>query len=222
MTKTDEKKSPGRPKKPGWERLLEIARGLNHEDHLKLQEAGFLIPYMEGMDESDLDKPTWIYRCVHCGKPALHFVGKLFKKLDGETVERPPVTTPIEQLPWVQPFTQAINRYEPSCQHCGQEVVRTGRYFRDKHVWHAEQWAISNEEGMALLSKHTAHSARAAVPYGRIAPRLDAHQPDGSPVGLDSSFDAHAPKNVSDFIPEEGLQKIETLDNAGVLRTPKR
>ncbi len=207
--KTEPKPKPGRPRKPHWERMMELAKGLSAHDHKELEERGWLVPWLADA-KGDMDTPTWIYLCVHCGEPALHFVGEKFRGHDGQLCDRPPVSLTIDELPWVQPAHQAVNRYAPVCQHCGQEVARIGRYFKAKHIYHAEQWAVSRKDGMEKLREHRAKNP------GQVEGRIQVG--GNSPVTSGEFGDLAG--EVSDYIPEDAKAKIVTLENAYGTLTP--
>lgn len=117
-----------------FERLIAAAAELTQQERDKLTLAGCVIPVVSKNGLAGAN--VWGYRCKSCSGIAVEFVGDAFSDGQGGTLNKPPLSLPIDQIPWTQPLLMPtqINRARPFCQCCMQPLSLHGRYLILKHI----------------------------------------------------------------------------------------
>lgn len=154
---------------------------LSSEERASFAAEGWVVPVV---DPKGGDQRVYGYRCKHCGKIALEFVGTSFDVGNGQMIDHPPSGLAISRLPWVQPLLppNMVKREQPICQQpqCFQPVALHNSSLIPKLV-----------VNMQDFEKSFCHNPRARVnEILKGEPKTEAsHNPDGTPITLSRQYD---------------------------------
>lgn len=160
--------------------LLEAMARLTPEERAQLQQRGAVLPHFGKTIDS---QAKYGYRCKHCGKIGLEFIGEQFDNGAGELVDKPPLGLRLADLPWAQPKLrlEQINRSSPRCQYCLGVLPHSNGYGIEKYLVDIALYQDSRDKGFEALRE-----ARRKGDKNQAS-----HNPDGSPISVSSSYDAN-------------------------------
>jgi len=167
--------------------LLEIAAKLTPAEREELQRHGAIIPHF-GTTIGGQSK--YGYRCKHCGKIGLEFIGEKFDNGAGQTVSTPPLGMRVEHLPWAQPKLQLqqVIRGAPRCQYCLATLPTSNGYLIERFV--------------VIISDYESRRDKAFEEMREMKFRGDksqaTHNHDGMPINVSTNYDANPDRIIAE------------------------
>jgi len=179
--------------------LLEAMARLTPEERAQLQQRGAVLPHFGKTIDA---QAKYGYRCKHCGKIGLEFIGEQFDNGIGELVDKPPLGLRLADLPWAQPRLrlEQINRSAPKCQYCLGVLPHSNGYGIEKYLVDIALYQDSRDKGFEALRESRRKSDKNQA----------SHNPDGSPISLSSSYDTTRAQD--DMIVANAKAKAEETD----------
>jgi hypothetical protein len=163
--------------------FVEALAKLSPQERAELQQRGCVLPHL-GKKLTTINK--FGYRCKHCGKIGLEFVGEQFDNGAGELMNKPPTGLRVENLPWVQPNLRLdqVNRAAPRCQCCLTTLPTSNGYLFEKHVVDMALYKSSRDKAFEEMAKAKRAQNQSTA----------THNADGSPIRMDTDYDANDDK----------------------------
>lgn len=126
------------PAPPTANDFLRVLAQMSPSERVALSDSGIVVPTISNDPESDPTARKFGYRCRHCNKVALVFIGDRFTDAAGNQFDEFPGGIQPASIPWVQPRRAGnpgwTDRSRPNCQCCGEPVDLMNGLFRPERV----------------------------------------------------------------------------------------
>lgn len=171
---------------------------LTSEQRAELQRRGAVIPHF-GKSLNEVNK--YGYRCKHCGRIGLEFVGDSFDNGAGVLVDKPPLSLRIENIPWVQPKLRLdqVTRAQPKCQCCLAILPTWNGYPIEKHCVEIALYESSRDKAYEAIRKSKTNKSVAT------------HNADGTAISMSDNYDANDDSLLAQSRTPEAVAEVNNL-----------